>query len=112
MRIHLKNRILFKNDFFEKKKKSQSKPEVTNFTELDSHRRRISHHFQHIYKLNKMRLISDEIMKELADKDMAMCFLKTIEPLEAAIYSEYDRKSFNKFRELYPELKEKYKEIF
>ena len=107
---------------YNNKKKSRQKmnsdfivTKVSNprkFDRLDAHRRRISHHFQIIYKLKKKEAIDSETFMDLVEKEQAKFYLEIIEPLEGGMNNpNYHQDSFDLIGGLYSGLREDYPDM-
>jgi hypothetical protein len=69
--------------------------------EVDHARRRVSHFFNKIHTLKKLRHLDLPEVKEVATKGQVEFFRQVVEPLEAALNADYDRSAFESLGELY-----------
>jgi hypothetical protein len=69
--------------------------------DVDEGRRIVAHFFQRVYTLHASGFLTERAVRAIVTKGQAELFAEIIEPLEAAIGADYDRSSFDFFRNLY-----------
>ncbi len=74
---------------------------VDAYRRLDSYRRRVSHFFDKIYRLQKAGYIDDAFVRTVVGPDAAEFYLEVIEPLDIFINPDYDDSAFKYFAKLH-----------
>jgi len=69
--------------------------------DLDRARRRVSHHFAKICTLHNAGLCNERLVRVLAVKEQVEFYREIVEPLEAALNSNYDKQCFDYLGSLY-----------
>jgi hypothetical protein len=68
---------------------------------VDRARRRISHYFEKIYALWKLKLIDESIVRAVASAEQVKFLHEKVEPLEATLNPQYEKSIFDAFGSLY-----------
>jgi hypothetical protein len=69
--------------------------------DIDHSRRRVSHFFGKIYRLWAAGLIEEQLVRVVATEEQVQFFREVLEPLEAALSIDYDRRAFEQLGQLH-----------